>query len=684
MKKSIPERIEILSYISSGEFTSKEVIDGLTDHESLRAGIKARFEAMRRDSQIKILSSGIVKVNLEDQRVGRVLITSKGYGFLQLENENDWFISKEEAQRCFTGELVIAMPKRKDEKGTTARIVGKKSLLRNVAVLVKNESFSSVSMDGIHFVKTKLTDSQGEEVDFPSGSWVKGDFVKAPSGPRGYTFKVLEIVDNISPIDEIRFKEMQPRGFSFEHPLEIENDAIYSCAETPNAKMDMRDVPFVSIDGKYSCDLDDLIYVKKQPDGKFNLIVAIADVSRYILHGSSLDKDAMERGTSLYTPGKSFSMLPKILANETCSLLPGMERNALVVDVILGENGEIEKYRFMEALVKSSFRFTYERVQELSEGAKPDKIESPHLSMLKDAYELSSLRKEIGARNGEMIITSEEACAKFNETGDVSGFLYEKQHESNNVIKELMIISNVSAALFLKRNAEPSLFRHHPGLQEVGLENLNSFLKELNIPELTEDSNRVVCSYIESVIPEDRKKEFFTLFRKAMTNARSHSKQSSHFGMGLSHYAHFTSPIRRYSDIIVHRSIKSILKRNGQNVYGAHSYTHEELKDVATHLTEKSYQASTIERNILDKLVCRWWELNPSDTISGIVTSTNSSNVYIRLGNTPIDGRIKLSKFEEQTGRKPACGESVLVSIEENDKDLGQISVTIKSLKKEK
>lgn len=674
---TIPERKDIIEFVKTGKFSFDHIVRALSKDAKSKGAISARLKAMVRDSQLVVNADSSLAINTKDQRTGKIFITEKGFGFLQIDGEKDWFIPQSETSRCFSGELVLAMAKNVGEKGTTGKIIGQTALLKNVVLQVKTENKTFASLDGNHFVPIKLVDDSGEEVDLKSGSWLRGDFIKGPSGPRPHEFKILEVLSETSPVEDIRFREMQPKGFQIAHSPEVEAEATEACSKALPAKIDLRHIPFVSIDSAYARDLDDLVYVKRLEDGKYNLMVAIADVSRYVKNGTKLDDDAKSRGISLYTPGKSFSMLPGIIAHNICSLLPHAEKNAMVVDIIISSSGEIEKYRFMEAVVSSKKRFSYKRVQELSDGADPDKDEMLHLNMLKAAYELTNLRKEVGKLSGEMIIRKDEPRAKFSESGDIESFYFEPQLESNDVIKEMMILANVSAALFLKRNAQPSLFRHHPGLQEEGLVDINAFLGKLGLPLLDKNTNRAVCAYLEEVIPEEHEAELSFLLRKAMTNARSHAQKASHFGMGLTHYAHFTSPIRRYADIVVHRSIKSILKKSGHEVDGAYSYSEGYLSGLAIQLTERAHQSSIVERNIINKLVCRWWSLNPRDCISGVVSTVTDKVVYIRMANTPIDGEVLVSVFEKKAGEPPKKGQHVDVSIDDINSLSGKIKLTL-------
>lgn len=648
--QNVPERGDILAALERAKkytMTTEALVARISTKETVKA-TTARVAAMLRDGQIK-KKNNTLAANTKDQRVGKVIRHPKGFGFLDLDGEEpDWFIPYAEMERCFPGEQVIAYPKKDDGRGTTAKIVGRASMLTSVTgkmVMSDDGSTMQFSLNDSHTLPVIVDDSLLDTA-VSDGSWVFGDFTAAPSGNRPHVFQVKQVLDAPHPVSQIRYRAVQSHGFPLQHSAEAIRETKQAAdmaagIQNDTQVTDLTHLPFVSIDGESSRDLDDLVYSEQRPDGKWDLWVAIADVTRFVSPDTQMNADAYDRAVSVYTPGESFPMLPEQISHDLCSMLPDVLRYALAVHIELSAKGEMESYRFMSAKVRSAQRFTYTRVAALLDSpSAASEEEKTHLSNLTALAALDKVSRERGDERGAMEIDRDEPILLFNQDGDIDGFTSTRTNAAHKLIESAMVYANVAAANFLEGHFDTALYRHHPGLQEDGLVALNAFLEEVGLDPLTPSCSGLDCNARRMGLTSESQIETFErLLRGAMTFARYTTNETSHFGMSLEKYTHFTSPIRRYGDIIVHRMIKFVL--------GEHErveFTHAQ----AEHISHRAYEASMAERDCQDMLCARWWDKQPEaakQNISVTLRGRSEKMLFLSLGDTPIEGAMTLEHF---------------------------------------
>jgi ribonuclease R len=679
--KDIPSRDKILSFLDdkTRKVTLSSLIDDISN-ESNKAAVSSRVNAMIRDGQISLSDGETISTNTDKQRTGIVVRHPRGFGFIALSDEDDWFLPYEEMKRCLPGEHVVVIPRSKEGRGISAKVVGRASLLGHVAGILsykkeKGKSLFFLTVDGDYNIQVQLDDS-GILPDFDNDNkvWVSGSITSPPSGPRHHKLKVSDVYSDITDNNKIRHRVLQGHNFPLKHSDEAISHAEFLLKNENNINnTGISSIPYVSIDGASSRDLDDLVFANQNEDGSFVLYVAIADVSHYVKEGETLDLEAYERGTSVYLPGKATPMLPEAISHELCSMLPNVVRRALVCEVNICPDGETSSYRFFEQSVKSHARFTYSRVDEIinDSGTPLSEEEKHHIGSLKALEGLHKLLLQRRLDNGAFDIVRSEFFIGFNNNDSVSHFGETKSLISHKMIESAMVCANVCAADFLLKDGK-GLFRHHPGLQEKGLTPLNEMLVEKGIPPLTSESSGLECQQARRQLNSSSDQNLFDcLLKNAMTFARYHTEMSCHFGMSLPKYTHFTSPIRRYPDIIVHRMIKAKIGKMGHSPVPP---------SMAQHLTERAYDASIAERDACDLIMAKWWSEQPLEArhkVTATVTGVNEKMVFARIGKTPSEGALLKSDIEDAIDRQLSEGDNLIVNVANVDVHTGKIRLIL-------
>ncbi len=673
---NIPERTDVLRIIeaSQNKLYIDDVLELLCEDAAQRTPLSSRINAMLRDQQLIMSEEGTLHSNAGAQRTGRVSGHPKGFGFLLLDGEDDWFISDDEMKRCIPGEIVVATPKKKTSVKTFARIVKQTTLLTSVVgQITKSNRGISVVLDGKRNIPILL---ENDDENITDGAWVCFDFTQPPSGPKPYTAFIHKVLSAPSENDLIRFRALQKNGFGTEYSHELSRQAMDLCVNTPRCMNDMRHIPFISVDGASSRDLDDLVYINKRECGGYRLIVAIADVSRYVPVNSPLDLAAQAQGSTVYTAGQSFPMFPDIISHDVCSLLPEADRDAFVVDMLVDKNGCLESYRFTEARVRSAHRFSYTRLQNIFDGqSRPTEEEAVHNDTINTLFDLQNKRIACREERGSCFIGNDEQYAIFSESGTLDRFETAKLLRAHSVIEEAMVLTNVASAQYLFSSCGPGFYRHHPSLQEKELGFLNEFLAERGVPPLDINATGVEGEKKKERLSDPDVLEYDRLLRKCQTFARYHTCNSDHYGLSLPHYTHFTSPIRRYPDLVVHRLIKAIMEKEGAVVTGACRYSKAELSSLAYKLTEQGRQASLVEREVMDKICCSWLKNKTGQRIKGTVRGLSAKMVFIHIHGTPVDGSMTIEHFTEHYNKAPKIGDTTSCVLKECDVERGRIAL---------
>ena len=501
---------------------------------------------------------------------------------------------------------------------------------------------------------------------------------------------------------------------SLQIPTEWPEEVIAEAEKVPKAvrnigkRQDLTQTPFVTIDGEDARDFDDAVFCEAIKNG-WRLMVAIADVGNYVKAGTALDQEAYKRSTSVYLPDRVIPMLPESLSNEICSLKPGVKRNVLVCDMSIARSGSVREFDFFEAVISSHARLTYDQVADFIVRADGKKmpplaatLKAENVSLKKAKLELVSdgvkssvltLKKLLTAfqkarvKRGGLEFNTSEAGLKL-KNGKVVALVPIVRNDAHRMIEEAMIAANVCAAKFIEQKDSQALFRCHvpPSVEKLKfLEQAFSFAgTRFKSGDLTP---RKLCAAVDQVNLGDKHWLFEMLVLRSMMQANYQPENAGHFGLGLTHYMHFTSPIRRYPDLIVHRVIKNLLNhKKNQNP------SEDWLFAAGEHTSMAERRAEDAERGVKNWLKCEFVEPKVGETMNGVVVAVTEFGLFVELEGYFVQGLLHISNLGrdyfvyhapsmslvgEKSGQKFALGDGVQVILEEVQCETGKIDLLL-------
>ncbi|MFZ9407424.1 MAG: ribonuclease R [Burkholderiaceae bacterium] len=575
-----PQRDHILQVLqqASTPLTVAELADRLKVPARHFEALSTRLAAMERDGLLLPNRKGeLLLVSRLELIAGRIAGHRDGFGFLIPDDGSaDLFLPPREMQKAMHGDRALVRRAGLDSRGRPEgvivevtdrgqrRLVGRLLQERGVTVVVPEDQR----------IKHDILVAPGDAGKAQPGQVVTVEIVQPPTPhapPMGRVVEVLGGIDDPGMEIEIAVRK-------FEVPHEFSPAAQALAERLPSQvrpadlkrRVDLRDVPLVTIDGEDARDFDDAVYCEPlesagRKAGGWRLIVAIADVSHYVTHDDALDLDARERSTSVYFPRRVIPMLPEKLSNGLCSLKPGVDRLALVADMIVTARGQVKAYQFYDAVIHSAARLTYDQVWAALSGRDPAAARQlgPRMTELQNLYDLyRSLAKARGQR-GAMDFETTETKILCDPAGRIERIVPRTRNDAHKLIEECMLAANTCTADFLARSRHPALFRVHEGPTPERLELLREFLKGVGLALGGGDDPKpadyaTVASQIAGR-PDAPLSQ--TMLLRSMQQAIYTPHNAGHFGLAYEAYTHFTSPIRRYPDLLVHRVIKALLAK---------------------------------------------------------------------------------------------------------------------------
>jgi ribonuclease R len=574
---TVPSREEILGVLraSSTVLTSEGAADAMSIKLEERDGFFKRLNAMERDAQVHIDVKGLVHPAAASSfTAGRVQAHRDGFGFLVPDDgSDDLFLSHQEMSKIMHGDRVLARVTGQDRRGRPEGHVVEitERAIKRVIGRVIQEGGAYVVAPEDKRIGRDVMIAPGGLNGAKAGQIVSLQITDYPSRHSQASGKVVEVLGDVDdPGMEI---EIAVRKYGVPHlfseaaqaqssrlPEEVQGHDLHD-------RVDLRDVPLVTIDGEDARDFDDAVYCEPIKIGRvpgFRLLVAIADVSHYVTPGAALDADAIERSTSVYFPRRVIPMLPEKLSNGLCSLNPEVDRCVLTCDMIITAKGEVKAYQFYPAVIHSAARLTYNEVAAaLSNTKGPEAAKrAAVLPQLQNLYAVYRALLEARQQRGAIDFETTETYIVCNPQGKIEQIIPRTRNDAHKLIEECMLSANVCAADFLKRNKHPGLYRVHGGPNAEKLENLRTFLRGVGLTLNGGDTPHAsdFAALILQIKQRPDAPMLQTMLLRSMQQAVYSPENVGHFGLAYEAYAHFTSPIRRYPDLLTHRAIKAILE----------------------------------------------------------------------------------------------------------------------------
>lgn len=620
-----------------------------------------------------------------------------GFGFVLPVEEGvpDVFVSREDMTGVMSNDKVEVevFKSAKSDKyyGKIVRIT-ERAATRIVGRFEKLDNGDGRIVDGINqwgqSIKIPFRSSRGAI----HGDLVAAEIVQYPMNGQEFTGRVIEIIGDVDdPLNDIkRVLHLQKIPKEFPPPALREADLLPSHVLDKEiaGRRDLRDIPLITIDGVTAKDFDDAVYVNTNSKG-FHLWVAIADVSHYVRTGTALDDSAYERGTSVYFPNFVVPMLPEKISNELCSLKPNVDRLCFVCEMQISFQGEVETSEVYEAVMHSQARVTYGEAQDIldenTEHKKPEVTKN-----IRAAADLAKVLMARRFREGSLEINVGETQVVVDEAGNPTDIIRSQRVFSHRLIEELMLIANVSVAKILHKAQIPALYRIHETPDKEDIERLQRFLhgfgstKKIQIKDLQKKLTKSLQDFENK--PEGIVLNIMTL--RSMKQAKYSQENIGHFGLGFEYYTHFTSPIRRYPDLIVHRLLKS-LKINS---YRKEQMSPERVTSAGTFLSACEQRAVKSERMLVSIKKARFMHQHLGEVFEGVVSSVVRFGIFVLLKQFDVDGLVKVEnlgkdqfEFDEENlllrGKKSGLmfriGDSIKVQVAQTNIIEGQIDFVL-------
>ncbi|MES2899055.1 MAG: ribonuclease R [Pseudomonadota bacterium] len=732
---TIPSREDILGIFrnAAGPLDLQALARTLKVKPDAHEVLTRRLNAMERDGQIRADANG--NYSLSDHAgfvAGKVSAHRDGFGFvIPDEPGEDLFLSDKEMQKVLHGDRVLAKvtgtDRRGRQEGTIVEVVSRANshvigrLLNENGVWIIAPEDKRIGQDIL------VSGSPGKA---KAGQIVSVELIEQPSRFKQPAGRIVEVLGDLDdPGMEI---EIAVRKFGVPHIFSAA--ALKSAAKLPGEvraadledRVDLRDVPLVTIDGEDARDFDDAVYCEPVKIGKancFRLIVAIADVSHYVKPNDALDVDALERSTSVYFPRRVIPMLPEKLSNGLCSLNPAVDRLTLVCDAVISDKGEVTAYQFYPAVIHSAARLTYNEVAEiLGNTGGPEAMRRPaivpHLLNLYDVFHaLQKSRQERGAIDFE----TTETYIVCNALGKIEKIIPRTRNDAHKVIEECMLAANVCAADLLIRNKHPGTYRIHAAPTVEKLTQVRTFLKQVGL-NLNGGDKPTAGDYAELMKQVKERPDaslLQTMLLRSMQQAVYSPDNIGHFGLAYEAYAHFTSPIRRYPDLLTHRAIKAILlgkkyepkgiELAGLNTNVSNATRKQQAKDKAAgtqkkeadltvwdalgvHCSANERRADEASRDVEAWLKCYFIKDKLGEEFTGVISGVTTFGIFVQLDALFVEGLVHITELGtdffqyddarhelrgERTGKRYQLTDRVTVQVSRVDLEARKIDLVL-------
>ncbi|MDF1724312.1 MAG: ribonuclease R [Alcanivorax sp.] len=708
----VPSRELILEVLNDhGKPMEFEQIASLLEvDEDGEVGLERRLKAMLRDAQLVQNRNGkLGVVSRMDLIPGRVQGHKDGFGFLIPDDkaQSDLFLGPRQMEKVMDGDRVLVSDAGYNRFGKKeARIV---EITERVATEVvgryrREAGISFVEPENRRITKEVLVEDKNGLKPNP-GDHVRAIITQYPSRDHHVLVRLEEII--ATPDQAGMEIEVALRRFEIPHvwPDGVEADAERFGAGVPHKakahRVDLRDLPLVTIDDETARDFDDAVYVERRPRGGWRLIVAIADVSHYVSPGSALDREAATRGNSVYFPNRVVPMLPEALSNGLCSLNPHVDRLCLYCDMRISANGRLTGFVFREGVMRSRHRLTYNKVGAMIE--EPDSqlaqdtvasLDDESLDMIWSFHEMFLALRKRRAERGAIDFDSDDTRIIYDENQKIQAIVPVTRNVAHIMIEEAMLAANICSAKLLEKAGVPALFRNHEPPKEERLSKLQQFLGGLGLSLGWSEgapSPHVYQDLREQILERPDRNVIQTMMLRSMTQAKYEAENKGHFGLAYKAYTHFTSPIRRYPDLLVHRAIRFLIRSEAVPNHVDNPgklpkipsekiipYSQADMVAIGEQCSMTERRADDATRDVVSWLKCQFMESHIGDVFEGVISGVANFGLFVQLNELHIDGLVHVANLDsdyyhfdevnltltgESSGRKFGLGDGVTVRV---------------------
>jgi len=651
-----------------------------------RDALSRRMNAMARDGQVVCnRRGGYCVVNHEDLIHGRVVGHPDGFGFLHPdEGGDDLFLSPREMRRLWHGDRIVARVSGVDRRGRREAAVVEvlERAFENIVGRVRIEAGVAFLLPDNKRVAQQILITPDRLMGAKDSQMVVVHITEHPEQWRQPIGGVVEILgDHLAP-GMATDVAIRAHDIPLDWPEPVEGEIAALKPEVPEAakrgRADLRKIPLVTIDGADARDFDDAVFCERTKKG-WRLLVAIADVSSYVVPGTALDDEAYKRGTSVYFPDRVIPMLPEVLSNGLCSLNPQVDRLCMTAELYFDTEGKLFRSRFFEAVMNSHARLTYDQVGAMLLDGDAE-LCAKHAGLVPHLHELYGLYKllhEARAERGAIDFDTVETAFRFDDQGRLDAIVPLQRHDAHKVIEECMLAANVAAARHLLRRKMPALYRIHEKPSAEKLADLGEFLAELGL-RLDGGPDPTAKDYANLLEQVKDRPDFHVIqvvLLRSMMQAVYSDDNVGHFGLAFPAYAHFTSPIRRYPDLMVHRALKHLLTSEPPEAF---EYTHQHLAAMGEHCSATERRADDASRDSADTLKCEFMLDKVGESFDGVISGVNSFGIFVELNGVYVSGLVHITALDydyfhfdpvghrltgDRTGRVYRLGDTLKVKV---------------------
>jgi len=693
----IPDRNELLKYLETAgrPVKAEQVLADLgLKGQRMRGLLLDRLYKMVRAGQIIENRGGEFCLTAKlDLLTGQVSGHRDGFGFvIRDDGGDDIYLSAREMRSVFDGDRVAVKIVGKDRRGKPEGNlveVLERGVREVAGQFIRERGIGLVIPDNAR-ISHRILIGKGAAHNARPGQIVVAEILDYPSHIEQATGRIVRIIGDPKQKGIATDIAIQSHSIPTEWPKAVRDEIRSYGPDVPAAakkgRVDLRNTGLLTIDGEDARDFDDAVFCERSGDG-WRLLVAIADVAHYVQVGTALDKQATMRGTSVYFPDRVVPMLPEVLSNGLCSLNPKVDRLCMVCDMRISSDGKVTRAKFDEAVMCSVARLTYTQVGEFLDGKPVAAVPAKSQPVLRELHALYKVLAKARQRRGAIELDLPQTKFQLGEDGSIVGIKTEARNDAHRLIEECMIAANVQAARFLSKHRIPGLYRVHPKPDPDRFDELRLYLVTLGlkVPHPDHVAPRQFNELLAQVKDRPDSAAISMAMLRSLTHAEYTPHNIGHFGLALDAYAHFTSPIRRYPDLLVHRAIRHVV-RGGKPAH--YAYNAGEMERLGTITSAHERRAEEATRDVEAWLKCEYMENHVGEEFAGVITGVTNFGLFVQITELQIDGLVHVTSLAndyyhyesgsqrllgERTRKAYSLGEAMRVRVHRVDLDTRRI-----------